>query len=89
MLNFTTRKTFLIPSFDLDAKEREKMDEFLAVLEKSGIEELFPKKEEWCADKGGRPSYSYYDLLATVLYGFAFDSPTLRDLEDSCKDNGK
>ncbi|MBR3250104.1 MAG: transposase [Erysipelotrichaceae bacterium] len=85
MLNFTTRKTFLVPSFDLDAKEEEKMDRFLYVLEKSKIAELFPFKDETGIDKGGRPHYSYYDMLATILYGFAFGSPTLRDLETSCR----
>lgn len=85
MLNFTTRRTFLVPSFDLDRKEREKMDRFLALLERSGIEELFPKKEEWGTDKGGRPHYSFYDMMATILYGFSFGSETLRDLETSCR----
>ena len=85
MLNFTTRKTFLVPSFDLDAKEEKKMNRFLSVLEKSKVAELFPLKEETGADKGGRPHYSYYDMLATIMYGFAFGSPTLRELEISCK----
>ena len=85
MLNFTTRKTFLIPSFELDLEEREKMNRFLRILERSKIEELFPVRADLTADKGGRPAYSHYDLLATILYGFAFGSPTLRDLETSCK----
>lgn len=85
MLNFTTRKTFIVPSFDLDAKEEEKMNRFLSVLEKSKVADLFPHKEETGIDKGGRPRYSCYDLLATILYGFAFHSPTLRELETSCK----
>ena len=85
MLNFTTRKTFLIPSFELDVKEREKMDRFLRVLERSKIDELFPKKDSRYFDKGGRPPYSFCDLLATILYGFSFGSPTLKELETSCK----
>ena len=85
MLNFTTRKTFLIPSFELDKKEMEKMDRFLLVLQKSDVSKLFPVKDEKDFEKGGRPSYSDYDLLATILYGFAFGSETLRDLETSCK----
>ena len=44
MLNFTTRKTFLILSFDLDEKEREKMNRFLAVLEKQRFQIIFPAK---------------------------------------------
>lgn len=80
MLNFTTRETFLIPSFDLEVKEREKLDKFLLLLEKSNIDEFFPKDED-----NGRNHYSYYDLLATILYGFAFSNSTLRQLETACK----
>ncbi|MBQ0035566.1 MAG: transposase, partial [Firmicutes bacterium] len=83
MLNFTTRDVFLIPSFDLDVKEKEKMDKFLLFLDKSGIANLFP--DDRYLNYGGRPHYSYYDMFATILYGFAFDSCTLRDLEESCK----
>lgn len=83
MTNFTTRNTFLIPSFDLDIKEREKIDRFLYILEKSNVAELF--NNNCCTSKGGRPAYSDYDLFATVLYGFAFNNPTLRNLEDACK----
>ena len=67
MLNFITRKSFLIPSFDLDAKEEEKLNRFLLVLHKSKIEELFPIRDEKCSEKGGRPSYSYYDLPSVEL----------------------
>ena len=83
MTNFTTRNTFLIPSFDLDIKEREKIDRFLYILEKSNVAELF--SNNCYTSKGGRPAYSDYDLFATVLYGFAFNNPTLRNLEDACK----
>ena len=85
MNNFTTRKTFLVPSFDLDEEEREKLDKFLFILDKSGVSNFFPIKSVSDLEKGGRPHYSYYDLFATILYGFAFESSTLRDLEDSCK----
>ena len=85
MLNFTTRKTFLFPSFELDEKEREKLDRFLLLLEKSKVEELFSIRDDKYFEKGGRTPYSCYDLFAVILYGFAFGSPTLRDLEDSCR----
>ena len=85
MSNFTTRKTFLLPSLDLDVKEREKIDRFLKLLEKSNVESLFPKRKIDDSFNGGRPPYNYHNLLAVVLYGFAFSSPTLRDIETSCK----
>lgn len=72
MSNFTTRKTFLLPSLDLDVKERNKIDKFLYLLEKSNVESLFPKRKIDESFNGGRPSYSYHNLLAIVLYGFAF-----------------
>ena len=85
MSNFTTRKTFLLPSLDLDVKEREKLDRFLKLLEKSNVESLFPKRKINDSFNGGRPPYNYHNLLAVVLYGFAFGSPTLRDMETSCR----
>lgn len=85
MLNFTTRETFLVPSFELDLEEREKLDKFLLILDKSGVSKFFSHRDIHDLDKGGRPHYSYYDLFATILYGFAFNSPTLRQLETSCK----
>ena len=81
MSNFTIRDTFLIPSFDLEEKEREKLDKFLLLLERSGVEKFF----KTASSKGGRPSYSPYNMFATILYGFAFGSPTLRQLEESCR----
>ena len=82
MLNFTTRQNFLVPSFELDLEEREKLDKFLLLLEKTGVSKFFSENEKL---NGGRPNYSQYNLFATILYGFAFGSPTLRDLETSCK----
>ena len=85
MLNFTTKETFIVPSFDLDKEERTKLDRFLRILDKSGVSMFFPTRSVSDLEKGGRPHYSYYDLFATILYGFAFGSPTLRELETSCK----
>ncbi|MBR5954616.1 MAG: transposase [Methanobrevibacter sp.] len=85
MTNFITRKSFLVPSFDLDVKETEKLDRFLLILNDSGVDKLISNKEFLIPENGGRPSYSPYDLFATILYGFAFGSSTLRELETSCK----
>ena len=84
MTNFTTRKTFLVPSFDLDVKERDRLDRFLLLLDNSEVKKFFQIKEPFEL-KGGRPSYIPYDMFATILYGFAFNSSTLRELETACK----
>jgi transposase len=82
---FTTRETHLFPSFRLDVKEQEKLNRFLLLLDRSEVAELFPLKDMNEIKSGGRPHYSYHDLFAVILYGFAFSSGTLRDLEDSCR----
>ena len=82
---FTTRKLFLFPPYSIDVKEREKLDKFLKFLDDSKVATIFPKRDIDMSLKGGRPSYSYYDMLATVLYSFAFTSGTLRTIESSCK----
>ena len=82
MTNFTTRETFLVPSFDLEEKERIKLDRFLLLLEDSGVGELLPERSD---NPMGRPAYRYADLFAVILCGFAFGEASLRDLEDACK----
>jgi len=38
MPNFTIAKQFLLPSFELSNKEREKIDAFLEILDQANIE---------------------------------------------------
>ncbi len=85
MSYFTTSKVFLVPSFDLDEKEIAKIDQFLIFLEKSHVGDIISKYVKNKSSKGGRPNCNYYKLFATILYGFAFDKCTLRDIEDACK----
>ena len=40
MAYFTTRKVFMMPSFDLEVKEQAKMDRFLLLLENSGKHQI-------------------------------------------------
>ncbi len=88
MTYFTTKSPFFVPSYTTDVKESQKIEKFLLFLEASGagkiIEEATKKTNEelW---KGGRPPYNPYDLLATILLGFAYGKGTLRDIESLCK----
>ena len=82
MTHFTTRDTFLIPSFSLDEKEEEKLFRFLRLLRRSNVEKFLNRPPRRL---GGRPPYDSCDLFATILYGFAFRHPTLRELEDGVK----
>lgn len=85
MAYFTTSKIFLVDSFELDVKEREKIDRFLEFLENSNVGNVISKCIYNNGRNGGRPNCNYYRLFATILYGFAFDKYTLRDIANACK----
>lgn len=85
MTYFTTGKIFLIPSFDLEVKELEKIDRFMLFLENSKVGEVISRYVKNNSQKGGRPNCNYYRLFATILFGFAFDKYTLREIEAACK----
>lgn len=82
---FTTSKVFLVPSFDLDEKDSAKIDRFLTFLEKSHVGDVISKYVKNNSSRGGRPNCNYYRLFATILFGFAFDKYTLREIEGACK----
>lgn len=85
MPNFNTGKIFLVPSFDLEVQEQQKIERFLTLLDNSGVGKIIDKYIKNNTSKGGRPGYNYYRLFATIIYGFAFTRSTLRELADACK----
>ena len=85
MLYFNTGKIFLVPSFDIEVKEQEKIERFLALLDNSGVGKIIDKYIKYNTSKGGRPGYNYCHLFATIIYGFAFTRCTLRELADACR----
>ena len=78
------RKIFLIPSFELNVKEEEKILKFLKFLEESNVGNIISRYINNNNNLGGRPNVNYYNLFAVIIYGFAFNRDTLRDLEDAC-----
>ena len=82
---FNTGKIFLVPSFDIEVKEQEKIERFLTLLDNSGVGKIIDKYIKNNTSKGGRPGYNYYHLFATIIYGFAFTRCTLRELADACR----
>lgn len=68
-----------------DVEECTKILRFLAFLDDSGVAEILKNVKPQGTPSKGRPEINRYDLFATIVYGFAFGSGTLRDLEDSCK----
>lgn len=82
---YNIRQSFFILSSTRKVEETQKIDKFLRLLEKSGVCNLLHEKivreEKY---KGGRPGYNSYNLLAAILYSFAFYKASLRNIEDLC-----
>lgn len=76
---------FLIPSFDIPLKERQKLDTFLEILEESGVAKYINDDEISAAksELGGRPPYNPYRLFATIIYAFSRHSGSVRKIEES------
>lgn len=85
MSYYNTRQSFFILSSTIKVEETEKIDKLLALLDKSGVCDLL--KEQMIHDdknRGGRPGYNVYNMLATIIYSFAFNKASLRNIEDLC-----
>ena len=85
MSYYNTRQSFFILSSTIKVEETRKIDKFLGLLEKSGVCDLLKSKiVHDDLDKGGRPSYNIYNMLAAIIYCFAFNKASLRNIEDLC-----
>lgn len=85
MRYYSTRQTFLIVSSTIKVEETKKIDKFLELLDKSGVCDLIKRQvihDE--RNKGGRPGYNVYNMLAAIIYSFAFNKASLRNIEDLC-----
>ena len=81
-------RTFLVDCYTSNVEQSKKIDCFLALLDKSGVCDLLKdviKKDD--INKGGRPSYNPYNMLAVIIYNFAFNKFSLRDIEDTCRND--
>lgn len=76
-------KSFLLPSFEISEKERNKIDSFLQILEESNVANIINKEIKKDKSNGGRPSYNPYRLFATIAYAFSKHSGSLRKIEES------
>ncbi len=87
---YTTMKTFFVDCYTSNVEQSQKIDKFLLLLSKSGVCDFIKdiqKQKNKNDEIGGRPSFNPYNMLATVLYNFAFEKGTLRDIEDKCKND--
>ena len=87
---YNTMTTFFVDCYTTNVEQSQKIDKFLSLLDRSGVcayLEKEIKKNGSLEDKGGRPTYNPYNLLAVILYNFAFNKGTLRDIEDKIRND--
>ena len=84
MNNFTIiRSFFQIPSTKC-IKEYEKIDKFIKILKKSGINKIIESVKNEQEKCKGRNNYNPYNMMATVLYCFSEFRSSVRELEKLC-----
>lgn len=83
---FTIKKSlFLVPSTKC-YEELDKIDKFLAILEKSGVGKIIEyEQKSGKRNNVGRNSYNPYNLFATVIYCFSKFKASIREIDSLCQ----
>lgn len=82
MTHFTISEPLLLYTFPLEAKEQEKLDAFLLLLEKSGAWKYL--NEVRLDSELGRPQINKFRLFSAIVYCFALGKSSLREIEAAC-----
>ena len=85
MAYFTTQQGYFSLCSDIPFEEKQKLNDYLLVLEESGVGRIIEEAVGKRPEIGGRPSYNPYRLFATLLYAFSRHSGSLRRIEESMR----
>ena len=85
MAYFTDFQDYFFLCSDISPEEKRKLNDYLQILENSGVGEIIAEAINKDPEKGGRPSYNPYRLFAAMLYAFSKHSGSLRRIEDSIR----
>lgn len=81
LINFNTKRfLFIVPSVKC-CEEFDKIDKFLKILNRSGIETIIKKAQS----EIGRKGYNPFNLVATIIYCFSKFKSTIREIENLCQ----
>ncbi len=83
MSNYSTNSSFFVLICDDDDKELKKINKFLHLLFSSGVGNIINNYVK-SNPNGGRPQFNQFNMLATILYSFAFTTGSLRNIEEKC-----
>lgn len=81
---FTIKRTFFLVSSNTCYEEFEKIDKFMAILEKSEVGKVIEKEKNKKKNQGNI-KHNPYNLFATIIYCFAKFKGSLREIEDLSK----
>ena len=85
MAYFTIQQGRFFNSYDISEKEKQKLDDFLEILEESGVGKIIESETERDYSKGGRLGTNPYRLFATIIYSFSQHSGSVRKIEECIK----
>lgn len=82
---FTIFQEQLFSTAELSEWDKEKLAEFLQLLEESGVGEAIEEETKKDKSSGVRSSYNPYRLFVAIIYAFSKHSGSLRKIEESIK----
>lgn len=85
MAYFTTQQDYFFLCSDISSEQKQKLNDFLFILEESGVGRIIEDAVGRRQETGGRPSYNPYRLFATLLYAFSRHTGSLRQIEESMR----
>ena len=85
MAYFTNFQDYLFLCSDLSSEEKQKLDNYLWILEYSGVSRIIAETVTKSIEKGGRPSHNPFRLFSAMLFAFSKHSGSLRRIEDSIR----
>lgn len=83
MYNYNINNSFFVLVCDEEDNELKNIKKFLHLLNESSVGDIINNYIK-NNPKGGRPQYNQHNMLATILYAFAFSSGSLRDIQEKC-----
>lgn len=83
MYNYSTNNSFFVLVCDEEDNELKNIKKFLHLLNDSSVGTIMNNYVKG-NPKGGRPQYNPHNMLAMILYSFAFSSGSLRDIQEKC-----
>ena len=85
MAYFTNFQNSLFLYSDLFTEEKPKLDNYLRILEYSGLDRIIAETVTKSIEKGGRPPYNPFRLFSAILFAFSKHSGSLRRIEVSIR----